>query len=49
MLSKLAERLYWTARYIERVENTARLVSVYDNLLFDLPREINISWYRIFS
>jgi uncharacterized alpha-E superfamily protein len=49
MLSKLAERLYWTARYIERVENTARLVSVYDNLLFDLPREINISWYNLIS
>lgn len=47
MLSKLAERLYWAARYIERVENTARLVSVYDNLLFDLPREINISWYNL--
>lgn len=47
MLSKVAERLYWTARYLERVENTARLVSVYDNLLFDLPREIDISWYNL--
>ncbi|WP_210394788.1 alpha-E domain-containing protein [Motiliproteus sediminis] len=47
MLSKVAERLYWTSRYLERVENTARLVSVYDNLLFDLPREIDISWYNL--
>ncbi|MCW8885069.1 MAG: alpha-E domain-containing protein [Motiliproteus sp.] len=47
MLSKVAERLYWTARYLERVENTARLVSVYDSLLFDLPREIDISWYNL--
>ncbi|HEY5716474.1 MAG TPA: alpha-E domain-containing protein [Psychromonas sp.] len=47
MLSKLAERLYWMARYIERVENTARLVSVYDHLLFDLPQEVGISWYNL--
>ncbi|WP_207062139.1 alpha-E domain-containing protein [Motiliproteus sp. SC1-56] len=47
MLSKVAERLYWTSRYLERAENTARLVSVYDALLFDLPREIDISWYNL--
>lgn len=47
MLSKVAERLYWLSRYLERVENTARLVSVYDNLLFDLPRGIDISWYNL--
>ncbi|KAA1171939.1 alpha-E domain-containing protein [Marinobacter salinexigens] len=47
MLSKVAERLYWAARYMERVENTARLVGVYDKLLFDLPRDVNISWYSL--
>ncbi len=47
MLSKVAERLYWTARYLERVENTARLVSVYDNLLFDLPPGLDIDWYHL--
>lgn len=47
MLSKVAERLYWTARYLERVENTARLVNVYDKLLFDLPNEVNIGWYNL--
>lgn len=47
MLSKVAERTYWFARYLERVENTARLVGVYDNLLFDLPRGINISWFNL--
>ncbi|MFT4574648.1 MAG: putative alpha-E superfamily protein, partial [Marinomonas primoryensis] len=39
MLSRVAERLYWSARYLERVENTARLVSVYDDLMFDLPKD----------
>jgi uncharacterized alpha-E superfamily protein len=47
MLSRVAERIYWAARYLERVENTARLVSVYDNLLFDLPRSVNIGWFNL--
>ncbi len=47
MLSKVAERMYWFARYLERVENTARLVEVYDNLLFDLPRSYSISWFNL--
>ncbi|WP_421855761.1 alpha-E domain-containing protein [Marinomonas sp.] len=47
MLSRVAERLYWSARYLERVENTARLVSVYDDLLFDLPKNIEVSWYNL--
>ncbi|ETI59126.1 alpha-E domain-containing protein [Marinomonas profundimaris] len=47
MLSRVAERLYWSARYLERVENTARLVSVYDDLMFDLPKDIEISWYNL--
>ncbi|MEC8081851.1 MAG: alpha-E domain-containing protein [Pseudomonadota bacterium] len=48
MLSRVAERLYWSARYLERVENTARLVSVYDDLLFDLPHNVvQISWYNL--
>ena len=47
MLSRVAERIYWGARYLERVENIARLVSVYDSLLFDLPKNTNISWYNL--
>lgn len=47
MLSKVAERVYWIARYMERVESTARLVSIYDSLLFDLPRSVDIDWYNL--
>ncbi|HBW1846402.1 TPA: alpha-E domain-containing protein [Klebsiella quasipneumoniae subsp. quasipneumoniae] len=47
MLSRVAERLYWSARYLERVENTARLIMVYNDLLYDLPRDIAISWYNL--
>lgn len=49
MLSSVAERIYWTARYLQRVESTARLVNVYTNLLMDLPKDINISWYNLIT
>ena len=44
MLSRVAESLYWIGRYIERGENTARLVSVNTYLLFDLPKGISPGW-----
>jgi uncharacterized alpha-E superfamily protein len=44
MLSRVAERMYWGARYLERAENTARLVRVYDAALLDLPGEAGIGW-----
>src|SRR5690606_16371662 len=47
MLSRVAERLYWTSRYLERVENTARLMGVYTNLLLDMPSGVNIDWYNL--
>ena len=47
MLSRVAERVYWTARYLERAENTARLIDAYDKLMFDLPRAVNLSWYHL--
>ncbi|MGZ5620911.1 MAG: alpha-E domain-containing protein, partial [Methylobacter sp.] len=44
MLSRSAERLYWLARYLERTENIARLVSVHMNLLMDLPNGVEMGW-----
>ncbi|QJQ94695.1 MULTISPECIES: alpha-E domain-containing protein [Halomonadaceae] len=44
MLSRVAENLYWMARYIERAEDTARLISVSSHLLLDLPREVSLGW-----
>jgi uncharacterized alpha-E superfamily protein len=35
MLSRVAQSLYWMARYVERAENTARLVDVNLQLLLD--------------
>ncbi len=47
MLSRVAERLYWTARYLERAENTARLVKVYSNLMLDLPKGVGLNWHQL--
>lgn len=47
MLSRSAERLYWLARYMERAENTAKLVSVHMNLFMDLPKGVEMSWQQL--
>ena len=44
MLSRVATRIYWLARHIERAENTARLVNTYHFLLLDLPRGTQVGW-----
>lgn len=49
MLSKVAERVYWSARYLERIESTARIISIYDKLLFDLPKSVKLSWYNLIT
>lgn len=47
MLSRVAENIYWMARYIERAENTARLIMVNTNLLLDLPKGEHPGWQPI--
>jgi len=49
MLSRVAERIYWAARYLERIENTVRLISVYDKLIYDLPNSSGIGWYNLIT
>ena len=44
MLSRVANSIYWMNRYIERVENYARFVSVNINLSYDLPGMISEHW-----
>jgi len=44
MLSRVAERIYWMARYIERAENSARLITVYNHLWLDLPNRVRLGW-----
>ncbi|MCW8092313.1 alpha-E domain-containing protein [Alteromonas sp. ASW11-130] len=47
MLSRVANHIYWLARYLERAENTARLVQVNTHLLLDLPKDITLGWEPI--
>lgn len=44
MLSRVAERLYWLGRYVERAENTARLIAVNNNLMLDMPSSADVIW-----
>lgn len=44
MLSRVAERIYWMARHIERAENSARLITVYNHLWLDLPSRVRLGW-----
>jgi uncharacterized alpha-E superfamily protein len=47
MLSRSAERVYWLGRYLERAENTARIVQQYSQLLLDLPEEVGVEWREL--
>lgn len=44
MLSRVAKNIYWMARYIERAEDTARLINVNTHLLLDSPRSTSFGW-----
>lgn len=44
MLSRVAENLYWMTRYLERAENTARLINATTQVLLDLPRGASFGW-----
>jgi uncharacterized alpha-E superfamily protein len=44
LLSRVADRVYWAARYIERAEDTARIVRAHGELIADLPVHVESSW-----
>jgi len=44
MLSRVAETIYWLGRYVERAENTARLLRVNAQLVMDTPRGVSPGW-----
>lgn len=44
MLSRVAENLYWMARYLERAENTARFINSTTQVLLDLPLGASFGW-----
>lgn len=44
LLSRVAERLYWMARYLERTEDVARLTQAYTHLIMDIPEGAEPGW-----
>lgn len=44
LLSRVAERLYWMARYLERAEDTARLLRSYTHMVMDIPDGSEPGW-----
>ena len=49
LLSRVAARIYWAARYIERAEDTARLVRAHGELMADLPTQVQARWEPLVS
>lgn len=47
LLSRVAERVYWQARYLERAENVARLLHVFSALQLDLPKGTKLGWQTL--
>lgn len=44
MLSRVADSIYWMARYVERAENIARFMDVTLNLILDQPSNQQQQW-----
>jgi len=50
MLSRVADSLYWMARYIERAEQTARILDVHLTLMLDqFPGSASERWHRMLA
>ncbi|MDD2816593.1 MAG: alpha-E domain-containing protein [Thiotrichaceae bacterium] len=49
MLSRVARNVYWLGRYVERAENTGRLINVNSNLLLDLPTSLTLGWQPLIA
>jgi uncharacterized alpha-E superfamily protein len=44
MISRVAEHCYWMSRYLERIENTARILDVNQTLLLDFHVPVEQQW-----
>jgi uncharacterized alpha-E superfamily protein len=48
MLSRVADSLYWMARYVERAEHTARMMAVnLESVIEQSPEDAAASWIRV--
>jgi len=44
LLARVAENLYWSSRYLERSEDTARVVRSFTDAMADMPATVNLTW-----
>ncbi|HEY3780540.1 MAG TPA: alpha-E domain-containing protein [Fimbriimonadaceae bacterium] len=49
LLSRAAEALFWTGRYVERADNIARSIDVNLNLLLDQPPATDEQWAPLYQ
>ncbi len=49
MLARVAENIYWMARYLERAEDMARLINVNASLTLDLPKGLSPIWSQLIA
>ncbi|MBV33067.1 MAG: hypothetical protein CMK36_06460 [Porticoccaceae bacterium] len=49
MLSRVAERLFWTARYLERAESLARVIKTLSRLRMDVPKGTELPWTTLLT
>ena len=50
MLARVAENIYWLSRYLERAENTVRLVDVHSRMLLDIADvEDHTGWIALIT
>ncbi len=47
MLSRVAENIFWLGRYLERAEDTARLLQATSHVQLDLPKSVRTSWLSL--
>ncbi len=44
LLSRVAERIYWMARFLDRAQNTTQLINVQCHVILDLPFGTDLGW-----
>lgn len=49
MLSRVAEKLYWMTRYMERAEDTSRLINAVTLMTLDMPGEVGFGWNALLN
>jgi len=50
MLARVAENVYWLSRYLERIENTSRMINVHGRSLMDMRAvDVDEGWLRLIA